>query len=77
MSYCLKKNSSDHCADNTGMAGKVNVVYHNGNKTFLLNKELPPEKLKYLILNWTVTIIKWKQQWKDLSTNMKADIHIS
>lgn len=78
MSYSVcRKAALMHCAESTGMARKGNAIYHNGNKTFLFNKELPPEKLKYLILNWTVIIIKWKRQRKGASTNMKARIHIS
>lgn len=35
-----------HCAESTGIAGKGKAVFHNGNKIFPFNKELPPEKLK-------------------------------
>lgn len=57
--------------------GKATLYVTMETRPFLFNTELPPEKLKYLILNWTVIIIKWKRQWKGLSTNMKAHIHIS
>lgn len=58
----------------TAQAWLGNSVQPNGSKTFLFNRELPPEKLKYLTLNWTVVIIKWKREWKDLSRNIKPYI---
>lgn len=78
MSYSVcRKAALRHCAESTGTARRGHTAYHNGNKTFLFNKNLPPEKLKYLILSWVVIILKWKRQWKGLSTNMKAHIRIS